>query len=226
MTHVIKKAIDNIGNVNISAEDIAREDDESSVFDDKDQYFEFVNNLGCDLSISLENYLDLKLSRLKSLKKNLVNESYAVIDMKANSNPVRYNKNLLIATAQKLGIMKKHVSTKYDRLILRMDVCIEDMHRVNAVPVEFAGVRSYEVSPVEYISQNVDNHKLSFIVNVESKSNGQMTRVSFESPLLISNNCDFPMTIFWKPNIIKDTLKLKEIKIEPNKVFLVPFTWV
>ena len=224
MTHVVKKAIDNIGNTNISVEDTIRGGFDSNMSDDQDQYFEFINNLGCDLKIAVEDYLDLKLNRLKSLQKNLVNESYAVIELKANTTSAKYNKNLLVATAQKLGIMKKHVSTKYDRLILRMDVCIEDMNGVSAVPIEFAGVRSYQVTPFDDTSSKPNT--LSFVVNVESLSNGQITRVSFESPIVISNNCDFPMTILYKNNTNDDISKLQEIEIEPNKVFLVPFTWV
>ena len=222
MTHVIKKMIDNIGNANVNYEDSKKEELINEDNNDQKQYFEFVNNLGCNMSICIEDYLDLKMNRFDSLNRHDVNESHAVIEIKSGSAPVKYSKDWLISVAQKLGVMKKKVTTKYDRLILRMDVCIEDMEGVRAVPIEFAGVRSYKVNPVD----DSYNKNLSFVVNVGSKSNGQITRVSFESPVLISNNCDFPMTLICSNKLEEDKSEDNEIKLDPNGVFIVPFTWI
>lgn len=170
-------------------------EDDFFEYDEHEQYVEFVNNMGTYITLSAEDFTDLNFSRKDSIKRHDVDESFAVLELPAFGAPVQYKKAQLVEVAQKLGVMMKKVVTKYDKLILRMDVTIDGMETVKAVPVELTGIRSYKVTPIEGTIKGNHAKNLSFIVNIKSKNNGQIMVVSFESPIVFANNLEYPISI-------------------------------
>lgn len=149
MAIVIKETIDNLLNFNLKPEEILNQDNKSSLLDEQEELFEFTNNLGVNLTLSVEDFLDFKIVRRDSLKKNEIQEEYAVLELPANSGPICFQRDKIMEVAKKIGLMKHKVATKYDQTVLRLDVIIEDMHPVREVPVELNGIRAYSVEPID-----------------------------------------------------------------------------
>lgn len=153
------------------------------------QGFFFENNLGVPLRATLENY-DVYTKKGINFEDRPHYHKDAVVDFSVNENEegIYFRKLETLKSINKY-VMKKRSKGKMTKNIeepmIRMDLYIPGMEPVLNVPIQVAGLRSYELKIKE--KSKKENHESDFVVIVDISQMGVKKMVSFESQVIITN---------------------------------------
>lgn len=152
-------------------------DENASQAHEEDEVIEFTNNLGVDITLYVEEYLE----RPEELKINYgrgdIVETFELPNQMA---PISFRKSDLINAAKIYSRTAAQSSITLDKFILRMDLMIEGMQVIRGVPIDLTGVRSYDLELADTKSKLLRNFRsLGLVVRTRSKSNGRICQGNF-----------------------------------------------